>query len=106
MPRGAAALVGLARPLIVEPDLPRELLEDPTKRATPVDLATGLKKLDLMIEATWYARQLERTSLGKEPSHRVSRFGSLFRSFFRNYNPIRLRRPKIRERPALGATSS
>lgn len=43
---GATDLIGIARPLVVEPDLPRRLLSGDAEQAAPVKLATGNKQLD------------------------------------------------------------
>lgn len=96
---GAVDLIGMARPLIAEPDLPRRLLADPEAASTPVDLATGIKKLDALIEALWYGRQLERIAGGRRPELTLSRFTSVVRGFFKNYAPTHLfggsqRRPR------------
>ena len=66
---GTIDLVGLARPLAVEPDFPNRLM---TQDDTRIELArrrTGIKFLDRMgmLEVTWYERQLHRMAQGKAP---------------------------------------
>ena len=81
---GAIDVIGIARPLCVEPELPARLLEDPQAAAIPIRLATGIKALDAMIESGWYTIQLERLGLGKDPDSASSRLRALGRVFWAN----------------------
>ncbi len=66
---GAIDFVGLARPLAVRPDLPRELLTLDDTRIELAPRTTGVKTIDRMgmVELAWYARQLHYMAAGKEP---------------------------------------
>ena len=62
-------LVGLARPLAVEPDLPQRLFREVQAVAPTRQLRTGIGPVDdtAFMEVAWYARQLHRLGRGKAP---------------------------------------
>jgi hypothetical protein len=70
---GAIDVVGLARPLALEPTLPRELLTGARDAATPVRLATGIRTLDALVQGAFYQAQIRRMSAGLEPTADLSR---------------------------------
>lgn len=67
---GATDMVGLCRPLILKPDLPRAALADPGFRYELHEPSTGIASLDkmTMIGLTWYEGQLWRLSKGQPTS--------------------------------------
>jgi 2,4-dienoyl-CoA reductase-like NADH-dependent reductase (Old Yellow Enzyme family) len=74
---GALDLVGLARPLAVEPDLPKRLLVDDSAEATKVKLATGMKTLDSLLQGAWYQAQISRIARGEATRPKLSRAAAL-----------------------------
>jgi 2,4-dienoyl-CoA reductase-like NADH-dependent reductase (Old Yellow Enzyme family) len=94
---GAVDIVGLARALALEPDLPRRLLrgENPVHLVRPI--RTGIKLIDGsgLMETTWYARQLQRIGDGREPRPNESGLGSfaagLLENGWRTFRTRRLR---------------
>lgn len=79
---GATDIVGIARPLAVEPDLPKQILAGQSgvvSRVTP--RKTGIKVIDemAMMEVSWFSRQLHRMGKGQDPKPDESVLLSLFK---------------------------
>lgn len=67
---GAVDLIGLARPLAIEPDLPMRLLTGLKAKYTIKPISTGINLIDKMgfMEITWYTHQLQRMGRDKNPN--------------------------------------
>ena len=66
---GATDLVGLARPLAVEPDFPKRIMAGEAFTSSVRPIRTGIRMIDDMalMEVSWYTRQLGRMGKGKVP---------------------------------------
>lgn len=65
---GALDLVGLARPLAIDPDFPNKVLAgEATAAVRPI--TTGIRKIDdaALMEVSWYSLQLRRMGRGLAP---------------------------------------
>jgi len=76
---GAVDLVGLARPLVLVPDLPRRLVEEGDVTVELPTVKTGIKAVDRMgmVELLWYEQQIHRMGKGKPPLAREHALKSL-----------------------------
>ena len=93
---GAVDLIGMARPLIVQPDLPNALLQKDSTVARKVKTKLGVKLLDDMLQIVWYQAQLRRMGRGLEPRPTLGRWRALLGGFVRSYafNPFALLIPR------------
>jgi 2,4-dienoyl-CoA reductase-like NADH-dependent reductase (Old Yellow Enzyme family) len=81
---GACDLIGLARPLAIEPDLPRHLLDGSAARAREIHLDVPPGPRGQLAELMWYRAQLERIAAGGEPDLRASPNRALLRIMLRD----------------------
>jgi tRNA-dihydrouridine synthase len=88
---GAIDVVGLARPIALEPDLPRRLLSGEANRALPINIRVGVKLLDDMVQSFWFNQQMQRMGRGLDPNPRRSKLLTLAAGFGTNllWNPFR-----------------
>lgn len=90
----ATDLVGLARPLALEPELPRKLLGEPRGARSSFQLEPlGIKKLDSIAELWWTQHQLQRIGAGKDPNPRYGTRRAVLSALSRDgLNNLRRRR--------------
>jgi 2,4-dienoyl-CoA reductase-like NADH-dependent reductase (Old Yellow Enzyme family) len=80
---GTVHVAGLARPLAVEPDLPRRILDGSSAGARPLEVTLHNRTLDSMLTTFWHIEQMHRMAAGHDPDVRLSRVGSLVRGLAR-----------------------
>ncbi len=80
---GTVDVAGLARPLALEPDLPRRILEGASDGARPVAVTLHNRTLDSMLTTFWHVEQLHLIAAGGEPNPKLSRIGALLRGLGR-----------------------
>jgi 2,4-dienoyl-CoA reductase-like NADH-dependent reductase (Old Yellow Enzyme family) len=68
---GAADLIGLARPLTLEPDLPRGILAGEVAKARITPKKIGWRPLDGLAEIQWHEAQMHRMAAGLDPAPRL-----------------------------------
>lgn len=79
-------MIGVARPLVLYPDLPYKFANGLMERADLPTITTGIKAVDraALLELLWYARQLHRIGHGKQPLVTLSARTSLLYSIWKN----------------------
>ena len=79
---GATDMIGLARPLSLDPDLPKAASADSGYRIEIAPVSTGVKFVDRMtfLDITWYEQQIHRMAKGKEPKENLSPWISVWSS--------------------------
>ncbi len=77
---GATDLIGLARPIALDPDMPNKALADCDFKADVPIPSTGIKALDrmMMLSITWFESQIARTAKGKKTSASLSPWITIF----------------------------
>ncbi|MEM1413406.1 MAG: NADH:flavin oxidoreductase/NADH oxidase family protein [Myxococcota bacterium] len=74
-------LVGLARPLAIAPELPRGLLDGSVDASEAGEKRVGVKGLDALVGAGWYAMQIARLAEGMEPEPALRAWSAVVPSF-------------------------
>jgi len=85
---GATDVVGLARPLAIEPDLPGQLVRGEALAAAPHEVGVGVRMLDDVLQVEWYQQQLVRMADGHEPDPALGRWGAILRGLGRSYREV------------------
>jgi 2,4-dienoyl-CoA reductase-like NADH-dependent reductase (Old Yellow Enzyme family) len=65
---GATDLIGIARPLALQPELPQSLVASPETARSELELKKiGIRKLDSAADLWWTQHQIQRLGAGKDP---------------------------------------
>jgi len=91
---GATDVIGLARPLALEPELANALLADPAGTRAAFELnRIGIKKLDGAADLWWTQHQLQLLGAGREPDRRYGARRAVFDALLRDgLNSLRRKR--------------
>ncbi len=79
---GDVDIIGLARPLAIEPDLPNRLLHEKNVVSKVHPITTHIKKIDRLfpLEITWYTQQLHRMGKNLDPDIHASAWKSILKT--------------------------
>ena len=86
--RGATDVVGMGRPLAVQPDLPGQLAAGTAEAASEHDIGVGVRLLDDLLQINWYQRQLGRMAAGHEPDPKMGRWSTVMLTLTRMYREL------------------
>ena len=90
---GACDVVGLGRPLTVEPDLPASMLAGTASRAIVTPKRLRLGRIDGLVEVQWHEAQMHRLAAGEDPAPDMGVLrvvaGSLLRDGLRSMRRLR-----------------
>ncbi len=77
---GATDMIGMARPLVMYPDLPNRILEDPHYKVSVQRPSTGFQWLDLLaaLDISWYEQQMHRIAKGKGTKENLGAWSAVF----------------------------
>lgn len=64
---GAVDVIGLARPLALEPELPAQLASDAAAASADRPRRLGVRRLDALVELQWHTQQMWRMGDGEDP---------------------------------------
>lgn len=64
---GAVDVIGLARPLALEPELPAQLVSDAAAASADRPRRLGVRRLDALVELQWHTQQMWRMGDGEDP---------------------------------------
>lgn len=83
---GEIDMVGIARPLTLQPDMPKQIIKGVNVNSQVKPLTTGVKALDQagMLEITWYEQQMARIAEGKQPKPNMNVYWSIVRTMTSN----------------------
>lgn len=86
-------VIGLGRPLCLEPDLPQRLIDDSSTVSKLKDIRTGVKLFDAPADLWWNNIQIHRLAAGKQPRARLTGWEALGHTVLRDgFNTLRRKR--------------
>ena len=74
---GTVDVIGMARPLAMEPDLPRALLDGTAAGSRVTPKQVFVKSLSVVADGAWSWAQIRRMAHGQEPDPRLSTWTAL-----------------------------
>jgi 2,4-dienoyl-CoA reductase-like NADH-dependent reductase (Old Yellow Enzyme family) len=93
---GTVDLVGVARPLVADPEFADRILEGTASGIALRPRQLGPRQLDALAEVAWYTRQVRHLSRGREPDSGLSVRGALLAHLATTAHQATLRRPASR----------
>ena len=81
---GRVDIIGLARPLCLNPNMPAKILKGEIVESNVRQLSSGIKALDKVfpLEIIWYTMQIHRLGKGLEPAPNSGVFTTILKSIW------------------------
>lgn len=84
---GAVDVIGIARPLALDPDFCRKAMAGEVERAPDAEIRTGLRMVDDLLQSVWHQEQFKLMAAGKEPDLQLSKWLALWRGVANIFGP-------------------
>ena len=81
---GSVDVIGLGRPLCVDPDLPLRLLDGTAETVSLPPRRVGVPEFDAILEVFWYTQQLHRIAAGEDPNPTRGNWAALCEALWNN----------------------
>ncbi len=89
---GAVDVIGLARPMTYEPDLPNKLLDGTLDAAPEINIRSRLKKIDNALQVMWFQAQIHELGKGNEPDLALGKWAAVWRGLRASFLPFGAKR--------------
>lgn len=84
---GAVDVIGIARPLALDPDFCRKAIAGEVERAPEAEISTGIRMFDDMLQSVWHQEQFKLMAAGKEPNLHLNKWWALARGLANIFGP-------------------
>jgi len=84
---GAVDIIGVARPLAIDPDFCRKCIEGELETCPKVDLRTGIRNVDDLLQSLWHQEQFKLMGAGREPDLKIGKWTAIARGLYNIFGP-------------------
>ncbi|MFM1918817.1 MAG: hypothetical protein RLZZ303_451, partial [Candidatus Hydrogenedentota bacterium] len=84
---GAVDVIGVARPLALDPDFCRKAVAGEVERAADAEISTGIRMFDDMLQSVWHQEQFKLMADGREPNPSLNKWIALARGLANIFGP-------------------
>lgn len=84
---GAVDVIGIARPLALDPDFCRKAIAGEVERAPDAEIQTGVRMIDDLLQSVWHQEQFKLMAEGREPDPKLGKWLALGRGLANIFGP-------------------